>query len=75
MEKGMQVSKLPLWKVIDQPFFSLDGSHVELFALIFLFMATVVVMSVHRRRHTRHRHGPDDRSHGHAGLHRQLHYG
>jgi polyferredoxin len=47
---GMQVSKLPLWKAFDQPFFSLDGSHVELFALLFLFMATVVVMSVRRRR-------------------------
>ena len=52
---GMQVSKLPLWKAFDQPFFSLDGSHVELFALLFLFMATVVVMSVRRRRQlTRH---------------------
>jgi len=47
---GMQVSKLPLWKAIEQPFFSLDGSHVELFSLLFLFMATVVVMSVRRRR-------------------------
>jgi polyferredoxin len=47
---GMQVSKIPLWKAFDQPFFSLDGSHVELFALLFLFMATVVVMSVRRRR-------------------------
>jgi len=50
MESGMQVSNLPLWKAIDQPFFSLDGSHVELFSLLFLFLATVVVMSVHRRR-------------------------
>ncbi len=46
----MQVSKLPLWKVIDQPFFSLDGSHVELLSLLFLFLATAVVMSVRRRR-------------------------
>jgi len=47
---GMQVSRLPLWKAIEQPFFSLDGSHVELFSLLFLFMITVVVMSVRRRR-------------------------
>jgi polyferredoxin len=47
---GMQVSKLPLWKAFDQPFFSLDGSHVELLSLIFLFLATVVVMSVRKRR-------------------------
>ncbi len=47
---GMQASNIPLWKALDQPFFSLDGSHVELFSLIFLFMITVVVMSVRRRR-------------------------
>ena len=47
---GMQVSKLPLWKAFDQPFFSLDGSHVELFSLLFLFLATVLVMNVRRRR-------------------------
>ena len=46
----MQVSRLPLWKAMEQPFFSLDGSHVELFSLLFLFMITVVVMSVRRRR-------------------------
>jgi polyferredoxin len=49
-DSGMQVSNLPLWKAIDQPFFSLDGSHVELLSLLFLFLATVVVMSVRRRR-------------------------
>jgi polyferredoxin len=47
---GMQSSRLPLWKAFDQPFFSLDGSHVELFALLFLFMMTALVMSVRRRR-------------------------
>lgn len=47
---GMQVSKLPLWKAIDQPVFSLDGSHVELLSLLFLFMATALVMMVRRRR-------------------------
>jgi polyferredoxin len=49
-EPGMQQSKIPLWKVIDQPFFSLDGTHVELFSLLVLFMLTVVVMTVRRRR-------------------------
>ena len=49
-DSGMQVNRLPLWKAFDQPFFSLQGSHVELFSLIFLFLATVVVMSVRRRR-------------------------
>ena len=49
-DSGMQVNRLPLWKAFDQPFFSLDGSHVELLSLIFLFLATVVVMSVRRRR-------------------------
>ncbi len=47
---GMQVSKLPLWKAIEQPFFSLDGSHVELGSLLFLFISTLLVMSVRRRR-------------------------
>ena len=49
-DSGMQVSRLPLWKAFDQPFFSLHGSHVELLSLLFLFLATVVVMSVKRRR-------------------------
>ena len=49
-DSGMQVSRLPLWKAFDQPFFSLHGSHVELFSLLFLFLITVVVMSVKRRR-------------------------
>ncbi len=49
-DSGMQVNRLPLWKAFDQPFFSLQGSHVELLSLLFLFLATVVVMSVRRRR-------------------------
>jgi len=48
--QGMRENPLPLWKALDQPVFSLDGSHVELFSLLFLFMMTVVVMSVRRRR-------------------------
>jgi len=47
---ALKASRLPLSKTFDQPFFSLDGSHVELFSLLFLFMSTVVVMSVKRRR-------------------------
>ena len=39
---GMQVSKLPLWKAIEQPFFSLDGSHVELGSLLFLFISSAI---------------------------------
>jgi polyferredoxin len=49
-EPGMTANKLPLWKLLDQPFFSLDGTHVELFSLLVLFLATVVVMTVRRRR-------------------------
>lgn len=47
---GIQASRLPLSKAFDQPFFTLGGSHVEMFSLLFLFLATIVVMSVSRRR-------------------------
>jgi polyferredoxin len=49
-KSGMQRNPLPLWKALDQPVFSLEGSHVELFSILFLFMVTVVVMMVRRRR-------------------------
>ncbi len=47
---GMQRNPLPLWKALEQPVFSLDGSHVELFSILFLLMMTVVVMAVRRHR-------------------------
>lgn len=49
-DEGLKASRLPLSKTFDQPFFSLNGSHVELFSLLFLFMITVIVMSVQKRR-------------------------
>jgi polyferredoxin len=49
-EPGMQRGQLPLAKIFDQPVFSLEGTHVELGSLLFLFMATVAVMAVRRRR-------------------------
>ncbi len=47
---GLQVSKLPFWKLLNQPFFSLDGTHVELFTLLFFFMITTVVMNIRMHR-------------------------
>lgn len=47
---ALRFSRLPLSKTFDQPFFSLDGSHVELFSLLFLFMAAALVMSVRKGR-------------------------
>jgi polyferredoxin len=49
-DDALNASRLPLSKTFEQPFFSLNGSHVELFSLLFLFLSTVVVMSVERRR-------------------------
>jgi polyferredoxin len=49
-EPGMQRTQLPLSKIFDHPIFSLEGTHVELFSLLFLFLATTLVMAVRRRR-------------------------
>ncbi|MCC6747290.1 MAG: 4Fe-4S binding protein [Deltaproteobacteria bacterium] len=49
-DEGLKKNPLPLAKALDQPIFSLDGTHVELFSLLLLFLGTLVVMSVRKRR-------------------------
>ncbi len=49
-EPGMQRTQLPLSKIFDHPIFSLEGTHVELFSLLFLFLLTTLVMAVRKRR-------------------------
>lgn len=46
---GIKASQLPLAKAFDQPFFTLGGSHVEMVSLLFLFLATVLIMSVNKK--------------------------
>jgi len=49
-ELGMQRTQLPLSKIFDYPIFPLEGTHVELFLLLFLFLLTTLVMAVRKRR-------------------------
>ncbi|HEY3355398.1 MAG TPA: 4Fe-4S binding protein [Polyangia bacterium] len=46
----MQPERIPLAKVFDVPFLSLDGTSVEMASLLFLFLTTMVVANVTRRR-------------------------
>jgi len=44
----MQPERLPLAKVFDVPFLSLDGTSVEMASLLFLFLAVIVIASLGR---------------------------
>jgi polyferredoxin len=46
----MQPERLPLAKVFDTPFLSLDGTSVEMASLIFLFLMVIGISAVKRRR-------------------------
>jgi polyferredoxin len=46
----VQPERIPLAKVFDVPFLSLDGTSVEMASLVFLFLATMVIANVGRRR-------------------------
>lgn len=46
----MEPERLPLLKVVDSPFLSLDGTGVEMASLLFLFLAVLVATSVTRHR-------------------------
>ena len=46
----MQPERLPLGKVFDVPFLSLDGTSVEMASLIFLFLVVIAISAVKRRR-------------------------
>jgi len=46
----MQPERLPLSKVFDVPFLSLDGTSIELASLLFLFLTVLVVANIRRRR-------------------------
>jgi polyferredoxin len=48
----MEPERLPLLKVVDSPFLSLDGTGVEMASLLFLFLAVLVATGVtkHRQR-------------------------
>ena len=46
----MQPERLPLTKVFDVPFLSLDGTSVEMASILFLFLAVILIASVERRR-------------------------
>jgi len=48
----MEPERLPLSKVFDVPFLSLDGTSVEMASLLFLFLTVLVVANVERRRQT-----------------------
>jgi polyferredoxin len=46
----MQPERLPLGKVFDVPFLSLDGTSVEMASLIFVFLMVIGISAVKRRR-------------------------
>ena len=46
----MQPERIPLSKVFDVPFLSLDGTSIELASLLFLFLAVLVVANLPRGR-------------------------
>jgi polyferredoxin len=46
----MQPERLPLGKVFDVPFLSLDGTSVEMASLIFLFLVVIAISGIQRRR-------------------------
>jgi polyferredoxin len=46
----MQPERLPLAKIVDAPFLSLDGTSVELASLLFLFLAVIAIANVRWRR-------------------------
>jgi polyferredoxin len=46
----MEPERLPLSKVFDVPFLSLDGTSVEMASLLFLFLTVLVVANVKRHR-------------------------
>lgn len=46
----MQPERLPLAKLFDAPFLSLDGTSVEMASLLFLFLAVIVVSNVTAHR-------------------------
>ena len=46
----MQPERLPLGKVFNVPFLSLDGTSVEMASLIFLFLVVIAISGVKRRR-------------------------
>jgi polyferredoxin len=46
----MEPERLPLLKVVDSPFLSLDGTGVEMASVLFLFLAVLVATGVSRRR-------------------------
>ncbi len=46
----MQPERLPIAKLLDRPMLTLDETSVELGAIVFLFLAVVVLSNVTRRR-------------------------
>ncbi len=46
----MQPERIPLSKVFDVPFLSLDGTSIEMASLLFLFLAVLLATGVRRRR-------------------------
>src|SRR3972149_2137891 len=46
----LEPERLPLLKVLEAPFLSLDGTSVEMASLLFLFLAVLIVVGVKRRR-------------------------
>ncbi|HJX62872.1 MAG TPA: 4Fe-4S binding protein [Polyangia bacterium] len=46
----MQPERLPLGKVFNVPFLSLDGTSVEMASLIFLFLVVIAISGIKRRR-------------------------
>ena len=46
----MQPERAPLGKVFNTPFLSLDGTSVEMAALLFLFLAVIVISNANRHR-------------------------
>lgn len=48
----MEPERLPLSKVFDVPFLSLDGTSVEMATLLLLFLGVIVAATVRRRRQT-----------------------
>jgi len=46
----MQPERIPLYKLFDAPFLSLDDTSVEMGAILFLFLAVALIAQVRRRR-------------------------
>jgi polyferredoxin len=46
----MQPERIPLSKVFDVPFLSLDGTSIEMASLLFLFLAVLLATRIRRRR-------------------------